>query len=89
MENINTLKIKGLQVCRIPYVLHCLPVGTSLVPASRFDENAEGWVILPPETALKDEEAFKAWKDEMYDAAIKLGIEQGEAACDSSNIERD
>lgn len=76
MENLNTLRIKGLKVCEIPNVLACLPEGTYLVPASNFDENAEGWIILPPESAMKSEGTFESWKDSIYNSAIDLGLKQ-------------
>lgn len=76
MDNINTLKLKDLKKCEISNVLACLPVGTSLVPASFWEEDAEGWVIMPPDSAVKSQEAFDVWKDEIYNAAIDLGKKQ-------------
>ena len=67
-------RISDLPVCQVPNVMHCLPVGTRLVPAGSFEEGRPGWVILPPEEALESEEKFMAWRDSIYNAAIDVNM---------------
>ena len=56
---------------KIPVGLGYLPKGTRVFPACSIYPDKEGWIILPPEECLIDEETFSNWKDQLYNGAIE------------------
>ena len=73
-KSVKAFRISDLSVCEIPNAIACLPEGTMLIPACKFEEGRAGWVIMPPETALENEEKFKEWRDAIYNEAIDVGM---------------
>ena len=58
---------------RLPADPRALPVGTQLVPACRYKEDAVGFILLPPEDMM-NKEGFEKWKEELINNTIDLGL---------------